>query len=116
MAQIREVRLIDDIDGEPAVETVPFAFEGRHYEIDLSIDNAAKLRDVFAAYVAAGRRTGTPSAAQVGRRVRPATVDREQNQAIRDWARRTGMKVSARGRIPGEVLTAFHQRENSAAG
>ena len=39
---------------------------------------------------------------------RPA-IDREQNQAIRDWARKRGMKVSDRGRIPAEVLEAYHK-------
>jgi hypothetical protein len=34
---------------------------------------------------------------------------RKQNQAIRDWARTKGMKVSDRGRIPSDVLTAYHK-------
>ena len=38
-----------------------------------------------------------------------APVDREQNQAIREWARAHKMKVSDRGRIPSEVLEAYHQ-------
>jgi hypothetical protein len=41
---------------------------------------------------------------------RPASADREQNQAIREWARKQGMKVSDRGRIPAEVLEAYHQQ------
>jgi len=36
-------------------------------------------------------------------------VDREQNQAIREWARGKGMKVNDRGRIPSDVVEAFHQ-------
>ena len=40
---------------------------------------------------------------------RRPSIDREQNQAIRDWARKRGMKVSDRGRIPAEVLEAYHQ-------
>jgi hypothetical protein len=36
-------------------------------------------------------------------------VDREQNQAIREWARSKGMKVNDRGRIPTEVVDAYHQ-------
>ena len=41
---------------------------------------------------------------------RPAAADREQNQAIREWARKQGMKVSDRGRIPAEVLDAYHKQ------
>jgi hypothetical protein len=65
----------------------------------------------LAAYVAAarragGRRRGGGAAATSARR---PSIDREQNQAIRDWARKRGMKVSDRGRIPAEVLEAYHQ-------
>ena len=37
-------------------------------------------------------------------------ADREQNRAIRDWARAQGMKVSDRGRIPADVLQAYQAR------
>ena len=40
---------------------------------------------------------------------RRPSIDREQNQAIREWARKRGMKVSDRGRIPAEVLEAYHK-------
>lgn len=119
MAQIREIRLVDDLDGEPADETVEFGIDGKNYEIDLSEDNAGRLRDALADFVSAARRaggrrrasagTGTGSggagAAPKGR----ASIDREQNQAIREWARKRGMKVSDRGRIPAEVLDAYHK-------
>ena len=119
MAQIREVRLVDDLDGETADETVEFGIDGKNYEIDLSKENAGRLRDVLADFVGAARRAGgrrrassaAPSAngaagtAPKGR----TAIDREQNQAIRDWARKRGMKVSDRGRIPAEVLESYHK-------
>jgi hypothetical protein len=111
MAQIREVRLIDDLDGESADETIEFGIDGKNYEIDLSKDNAGKLRDALAAYVAAARRSGgrrSRSTASATPARRPS-IDREQNQAIREWARKRGMKVSDRGRIPAEVLEAYHK-------
>jgi hypothetical protein len=120
VAQIREVRLVDDIDGEAADETVEFGIDGKSYEIDLSKDNAGRLRDALADFVSAARRaggrrrgssagTGTASGgAGAAPKGRPA-IDREQNQAIRDWARKRGMKVSDRGRIPAEVLEAYHK-------
>ena len=37
---------------------VSFAIDGRAYEIDLSEDNAARLRDSLASFVAAGRKSG----------------------------------------------------------
>ena len=111
MAQIREIRLVDDLDGEVADETVEFGVDGKNYEIDLSTANAKKLRDALAEFVASARRAGgrrrgggAPAAA-----ARRPSIDREQNQAIREWARKRGMKVSDRGRIPAEVLEAYHK-------
>lgn len=111
MAQKVTVSLIDDLDGDRADETVEFGIDGKNYEIDLSGSNAEKLRDALASYVAAARRPGgrrraAPPNASASRR---PSVDREQNQAIRDWARKRGMKVSDRGRIPADVLDAYHQ-------
>ena len=111
MAQIREIRLVDDLDGEVADETVEFGVDGKNYEIDLSTTNAKKLRDALAEFVASARRAGgrrrgggAPAAA-----ARRPSIDREQNQAIREWARKRGMKVSDRGRIPADVLEAYHK-------
>ncbi|MDN5919273.1 MAG: Lsr2 family protein [Pseudonocardia sp.] len=125
MAQIHEVRLVDDLDGGPAAETVEFGLDGRSYEVDLSKGNASKLREALNAYVAAARRTTSTRrrAARSGNRAEGrrdgrsgrAGSDREQNQAIRDWARRRGMKVSDRGRIPAEVLHGYHE-DHAAAG
>jgi hypothetical protein len=33
--------------------------------------------------------------------------DKAQNQAIREWARNQGEKISDRGRIPAELVTRF---------
>ena len=110
MAQIREIRLVDDLSGDVADETIEFGLDGKNYEIDLTTANAKKLRDVLADYVASARRatTGRRRAAANSPARRPA-IDREQNQAIREWARKRGMKVSDRGRIPADVLEAYHQ-------
>jgi len=48
MAQKVDVRFVDDLDGSEASGTVSFALDGRAYEIDLSEENAAKLRDSLA--------------------------------------------------------------------
>jgi hypothetical protein len=110
MAQIREVRLVDDLDGDAADETIEFGIDGRNYEIDLSGANAGKLRSALEAYVTAARRVGgrRRGSASTGS-PRRAPVDREQNQAVRDWARKRGLKVSDRGRIPAEVIEAYHK-------
>ncbi|GLY43329.1 Lsr2 family protein [Amycolatopsis sp. NBRC 101858] len=107
MAQKVLVEMLDDIDGTPAAHTIPFSLDGVTYEIDLSEENAASLRDGLARYIGAGRRTG-------GRKVRVATgqptttaSDRERNQQIRAWANANGYEVSERGRLSSEVIAAF---------
>jgi hypothetical protein len=111
MAKKVTVTLVDDFDGEgPADETVEFSIDGVSYEIDLSAKNAKKLRDEFKAWTEAGRRVGGRRRGRPGTpgRGARASIDREQSAAIRDWARRNGHKVSTRGRIPAEIIEAFH--------
>ena len=116
MAQQVNVKFVDDLDGSDATGTVSFALDGRAYEIDLSEDNAARLRDSLASFVAAARKSGGAHAA-AGRRApkmttksvrRPQPLDREQTAAIRAWARQNGHQVSERGRISKTVVDAFH--------
>ncbi len=120
MAQKVVVSLVDDLDETEADETVEFGIDGTTYEIDLSDSNAAKLRDLLADYVAHSRRvsgrrrsasraSAPASAAPARRSGGRASVDREQNQAIREWARKQGRTVSERGRIPSEVSEAYHK-------
>jgi hypothetical protein len=111
MAQKTFVQLIDDLDDGTADETVSFALDGTNYEIDLSSKNAQKLRDSMAEYVANARRTGRPGgsrAATSTRRPRAGRGDREQTQAIRDWARKNGHKIGEKGRIPAHILEAYN--------
>ena len=56
MAQQTTVRFIDDLDGSDASGTFDFSLEGRNYQIDLSDENAAKLRDALAPYIGAAVR------------------------------------------------------------
>lgn len=114
MAQKVMVTLVDDLDGSTAEETVEFGLDGAAYQIDLSGENAGRLRAALADYVDHARRSGgrkrPAGRAPGGRPPRTASADREQNQAIREWARKQGLKVSDRGRIPTEVLDAYHKQ------
>lgn len=111
MAKKVTVTLVDDFDGDAtADETVEFGLDGVSYEIDLSSKNATKLRNDLKQWVEAGRRVGgrrRGRAAVATGRGRGA-IDREQSAAIREWARRNGHNVSSRGRIPADVIDAFH--------
>jgi hypothetical protein len=110
MAQKVEVRLVDDLDGGEADQTVRFALDGVEYEIDLSGKNATSLRKEISPFIEAGRRTGQSSA---GRRSggrsagSSSAANRERNQAIRDWAKSKGLEVSDRGRISQELVDQY---------
>ena len=117
MAQKVEVKYVCDLhEGEvEAVEAVPFGLDGSSYELDACEEHAAAMRDAFAPYVGAARRTdrgSAPSGPRKGPRgtSRPASSgagDREQVQAKREWARAHGFAVSDRGRLSAEVLQAY---------
>ena len=101
MAQQVNIVLVDDIDGTPADETVSFALDGKDYEIDLSADNAAKLRDAIAPYLGHARRAGGRRRGGRGAANGPSPAD------IRAWARENGFDVPDRGRVSSEVREAY---------
>ena len=123
MAKKRLWSLVDDFDGSPAAETVTFALDSRTYEIDLSAENAAELRDVLQPWIDAGRirgrrnatvtrRSGSRAANGRGRRTR------YDSSAVREWAasdagksalKAAGLKApAARGRIGAAVVDAYN--------
>ncbi len=101
-------RLIDDIDGGEAEETVQFSLDGVPYEIDLSSANAKKVRDSLAPYVEHARRAGSGGAGGRRRRSRAAS-SRERSADIRAWAKARGIKVNERGRIPATVVEEYER-------
>jgi hypothetical protein len=105
MAQKVQVLLVDDLDGGEATETVSFSLDGTVYEIDLSSDNANKLRKDFQGYIDHARKGGGGGG---GRRRRARTgPGRERSAEIRAWARQRGHKVSERGRIPATIISEY---------
>jgi len=95
MATKITVALEDDLDGGPAAETMRFAIGGTAYEIDLNKKNAAAFRRKLAPFVEHARRAGRSAAG------------RERGAAIRAWAAEQGIAVSARGRIPADVVAQY---------
>ena len=109
MARKVQVHLLDDIDGGKADETLKFALDGTNYEIDVSTRHAEKLRKSLEKFVQSARRVGRGPLAPAGR-VRStsgARSDRVQNQAIRDWAKRRGIELNERGRIPRSIIEQY---------
>jgi hypothetical protein len=116
MAQVTEIRLVDDLDGGNADESVDFTVDNNRYQMDLSEKNAARLREVLAPFIAAARRAGGSTTTRTRRTIaaRPAGAGAD-TAAIREWASANGFSVSTRGRIAASVREAYQNRATSAA-
>ncbi len=109
-AQASEPAATADIVPDPASDTTPptdAAADGTQdtgvtYTIDLSEKNAGKLRKALDPYLAVASRVGRNTTSRIAARsaaVAPSRSNRDQNQAIREWAAKNGYEVSERGRI-----------------
>jgi hypothetical protein len=111
MAQKVTTHLVDDLTGDTIEEgkgrTASFSFDGGHYEIDLTDDNADALRATFSDHVAAARkvsgRAGPTSSGGA-----PKRGNSEELAKIREWANADGHAVSSRGRISQAVRDAYN--------
>jgi hypothetical protein len=108
MARKVEMKLVDDIDGGTADETLKFGVDGTSYEIDVNAKHAEELRASLAKFILSARRVGRGGVvASRARAAAPARNDRAQNQAIREWAKRKKIELSDRGRIPRTIVEQY---------
>lgn len=116
MARKTVVELVDDLDGGLANETVRFALDGVDYSIDLSAENATRLREKLAAFVERARRAANrsrraaepaedPAVTAAVRKADRKRANREALKSIRAAAERTAAAVKA-ATEPGEVGTS----------
>lgn len=106
MAQVTNVKLLDDLDGTKAVETVSFGVDGVGYEIDLNAKNAKALRKALAEFVGAGRhvKAAAPTATRAASRAKSVGPDAA---TVRQWANGAGVPVSVRGRVSQDVRDQY---------
>lgn len=102
MARRTHVQLTDDLDGSVASQTITFSVGGTSYELDVNDRNAARFAKALEPYVSAARRV------RGGSTVRRSVVSGEDVAAIRAWAVSKGFEVSSRGRLPRDVVEAYH--------
>ena len=104
MAQTIQVLLIDDLDGGEAAGTVRSGLDGTEYEIDLSAAHSDELRQALGQYLAHARRAGGTARNAARTRRGSATVDTAK---VREWAKRQGIEVKDRGRVPADVVEQY---------
>ncbi|MFE1095878.1 histone-like nucleoid-structuring protein Lsr2 [Streptomyces smyrnaeus] len=130
--QIVTILVDDDLTGQELAEeeadTLTFTLDGVSVELDTSKEEANKVREFLARYMAAGtivptrgggRRTGVVSARPVPSQApasRPAGIrsDRDAarqvlNDKVRAWAKANDMPVKDRGRIASNIYEAYAQ-------
>ena len=93
-----QVVLQDDINGEEPAQTVYFSLDGKAYEIDLTEQNAAELRDALAPWIAAARRASTAA----------DTLSRDPSRAARGHGRHPALGQGERH--PGQRPRAHLRR------
>jgi hypothetical protein len=106
-------RLVDDIDGSEATQSVTFGVDGLAYQIDLNDEHANELRAKLSSFIGVARRVRhEPGHARS--RAGGATADKDRNAAIRQWALDEGVELPSRGRIAGAVQAAYDAADVAA--
>lgn len=98
MATRVEEKLVDDLDGTEAAETVAFGLDAGYYAIDLSKDNAKELRALLKPYIRKATATAPPT---------PALEAKQ----IRVWAKENGYEIADRGRIHHNIVEAYREAQ-----
>lgn len=84
----------------PKRETVRFSLDGDSYEIDLPAAEAARLRRLLLPYIAAARSDRTA--------LEPEESDAGKGAQIREWAKKHGLPVAARGSLSATIIDYYN--------
>lgn len=87
---------------------ITFSLDGQDYEIDLCAKHSEKFTQVVGKFAEHARR-GTVKG--IGKRRRRTAAHRQRSAEIRAWAKKSGIEVSDRGRIPAHVLAGFESNK-----
>jgi len=116
VSKIQTVTFVDDLDGRELdpqdAQTVSWSWLGVDYELDVSAANLDKIEQgkvtvakLLKASTRVGGRRRSPSART---KTNSAGSGASVNASIRDWAAENGHEVSARGRIPNDIVEAYN--------
>ena len=96
-------------DGEQ--HSITFGIDGQEYEIDLCAKHSERFSEMVGKFAEHARKTAVRTTA---RRKRRTAANRQHSAEIRAWAKKRGIEVSDRGRIPGHVLAGFETNGKGA--
>ncbi len=106
------VMKVCDVCGSPTDrDTIRFGWDLVTYEVDLCDTHAEALVEIVEPILKTSRRLGAPAKSVPVSPPRPITAkDQADTSTVRAWAKKQGIKVSDRGRIPDEVFEQYLQR------
>lgn len=107
-------KMVDDLDGSQADRTIKFSIDGAHYTIDLSDENVARFREVFAPYIANGRRVTSRKSSRRSSSASTGRAQRQKTAEIRAWAIKKGYTSSTRGRLGPTIIEAYEAAHQNA--
>ncbi|MGW9265565.1 histone-like nucleoid-structuring protein Lsr2 [Gordonia terrae] len=116
VSKIQTVTFVDDLDGRELdpqdAQTVSWSWLGVDYELDVSSTNLDKIEQgkvtvakLLKASTRVGGRRRSPSART---KTNTGGAGSSVNASIREWAADNGYEVSARGRIPNDIVEAYN--------
>lgn len=113
MAQTVKILMTDDLDGSEATETVRFGIDGKQFEIDLSTENADKLREAVRPFASKARRAkvGQPKQGELklgSTKGKAKSAPDPENAIIRKWAQENGWTIGDKGRVKQEIKDAYY--------
>lgn len=106
MAQTATIALTDDCTGEEGAQTRTIVLGRERYDVDLTDENWERVKADMQFILKFARRVENPSRAP---RNRSAAALAEPS-IIREWAKKRGIPVGKRGRLPRAVVQAYHTR------
>jgi hypothetical protein len=123
---IKTVQIVqDDIDGSDGAATMPFSFDGSHYEIDLNEQHAEQFRNALMPWVekarrvrggrGGARRAAASSASPLRGRTTTLTEKGLTAKEVREWASMNGIEMNERGRIPDSVIEQYETAQRTPA-
>ncbi|MGO4586743.1 Lsr2 family protein [Arthrobacter sp. 2RAF6] len=109
----REVipRLVDDLDGSEATQTIEFSFQGISYQFDLNDSNATYFESLLSPYIEKGAKQGGVTAG-TKRTAAASTLTKARTKRLRAWALEHQIPMADRGKIAQHIV----ERYESATG
>lgn len=109
MARKMTVQVLCDVCQSPVgVETLRFGWNLVNYEVDLCPDHSEQMSRVVEPVVEVSRRLGArPSSGPSSAPSFVAPREQVTTTEVRAWAKRKGIEVSNRGRIPDELFDRY---------